>query len=136
MGHGIVAPDVRRLSDCGGNVASVGTVWEQEHQVTFRATVTFCAFPRVQDETGRSRMRGRGGQGRGLPKENRHRGRLHKWLYLSGRVDMRAVESTIQRLIGAGLQRDENECREMRNKDSFYLEPMRCAHFGKVRINV
>lgn len=35
--------------------------------------------------------------------ENRHGDVLNKWLYLSGRVDMRSVESTIQRLIGSGL---------------------------------
>ena len=30
----------------------------------------------------------------------------------------------------------ENDCREIRDKDSFYLEPMRCGHIGKVRITV
>lgn len=35
--------------------------------------------------------------------ENRHGDVLNKYLYLSGRVDMRAVEGTIQRLIGSGL---------------------------------
>ena len=29
-------------------------------------------------------------------------------------------------------KRDGNECREMRNTESFYLEPIRCAHIGKV----
>ncbi|KAJ9515953.1 hypothetical protein QJQ45_016871 [Haematococcus lacustris] len=35
--------------------------------------------------------------------ENRHGDLLNKYLYLTGRVDMQAVESTIQRLIGSGL---------------------------------
>jgi len=35
--------------------------------------------------------------------ENRHGDLLNKYLYLSGRVNMRSVESTIQRLIGSGL---------------------------------
>ncbi|GIL89812.1 hypothetical protein Vretimale_16499 [Volvox reticuliferus] len=35
--------------------------------------------------------------------ENRHGDVLNKYLYLSGRVDMHSVESTIQRLIGRGL---------------------------------
>ncbi|KXZ42185.1 hypothetical protein GPECTOR_188g290 [Gonium pectorale] len=35
--------------------------------------------------------------------ENRHGDVLNKYLYLSGRVDMRSVETTIQRLIGSGL---------------------------------
>jgi len=35
--------------------------------------------------------------------ENRHGDLLNKYLYLSGRVDMRSIETTIQRLIGSGL---------------------------------
>ncbi|EFJ46489.1 hypothetical protein VOLCADRAFT_62507 [Volvox carteri f. nagariensis] len=35
--------------------------------------------------------------------ENRHGDVLNKYLYLSGRVDMYSIESTIQRLIGRGL---------------------------------
>ena len=35
--------------------------------------------------------------------ENRHGDLLNKYLYLTGRVDMRAVEKTIQYLIGAGM---------------------------------
>ncbi|KAL4388368.1 hypothetical protein GQ457_09G013580 [Hibiscus cannabinus] len=35
--------------------------------------------------------------------ENRHGDMLHKYLYLSGRVDMRQVEKTIQYLIGSGM---------------------------------
>ncbi|KAK9806086.1 hypothetical protein WJX72_000534 [[Myrmecia] bisecta] len=35
--------------------------------------------------------------------ENRHGDLLNKYMYLSGRVDMRAVEVTIQNLIGSGL---------------------------------
>jgi len=35
--------------------------------------------------------------------ENRHGDLLNKYLYACGRVDMRAIEGTIQRLIGAGL---------------------------------
>eukprot|EP00475_Leptophrys_vorax_P005818 TRINITY_DN13522_c0_g1_i3.p1 TRINITY_DN13522_c0_g1~~TRINITY_DN13522_c0_g1_i3.p1 ORF type:complete len:477 (-),score=9.25 TRINITY_DN13522_c0_g1_i3:119-1345(-) len=35
--------------------------------------------------------------------ENRHGDLLNKYLYLTGRVDMRAVETTIQYLIGSGM---------------------------------
>ncbi|GMI93017.1 suppressor of SA insensitive 2, FATTY ACID BIOSYNTHESIS 2, lesion dwarf mimic 1 [Hibiscus trionum] len=35
--------------------------------------------------------------------ENRHGDLLHKYLYLSGRVDMRQIEKTIQYLIGSGM---------------------------------
>lgn len=37
--------------------------------------------------------------------ENRHGDLLNRYLYLSGRVDMRAVEKTIQYLIGSGMVR-------------------------------
>ncbi|XP_024024616.1 stearoyl-[acyl-carrier-protein] 9-desaturase, chloroplastic isoform X2 [Morus notabilis] len=36
--------------------------------------------------------------------ENRHGDLLNKYLYLSGRVDMKQVETTIQYLIGAGME--------------------------------
>lgn len=35
--------------------------------------------------------------------ENRHGDLLNKYLYLSGRVDMKEIEKTIQYLIGAGM---------------------------------
>lgn len=35
--------------------------------------------------------------------ENRHGDLLNKYLYLSGKVDMRSIETTIQRLIGSGM---------------------------------
>ena len=35
--------------------------------------------------------------------ENRHGDLLNRYLYLSGRVDMRQVETTVQYLIGAGM---------------------------------
>lgn len=35
--------------------------------------------------------------------ENRHGQLLNKYVYLGGRVDMRSVEGTIQRLLGSGL---------------------------------
>ncbi|KAF7846556.1 hypothetical protein BT93_L4164 [Corymbia citriodora subsp. variegata] len=37
--------------------------------------------------------------------ENRHGDLLNKYLYLSGRVDMKRIEKTIQYLIGAGMVR-------------------------------
>lgn len=37
--------------------------------------------------------------------ENRHGDLLNKYLYLSGRVDMKSIEKTIQYLIGSGMVR-------------------------------
>lgn len=39
--------------------------------------------------------------------ENRHGDLLNKYLYLTGRVDMRQIEKTIQYLIGSGMVRRE-----------------------------
>ena len=38
-----------------------------------------------------------------VAEENRHGDALHKYLWLTGRVDARAVEATVQRLVGAGM---------------------------------
>ena len=38
-----------------------------------------------------------------VAEENRHGDALHKYLWLTGRVDGRAVERTVQRLVGAGM---------------------------------
>ena len=42
--------------------------------------------------------------------ENRHGDLLNKYMYLTGRVDMKSIEGTIQRLIGTGMnpQTDNN----------------------------
>ena len=40
--------------------------------------------------------------------ENRHGDLLNRYLYLTGRVDMRAVERTIQRLISRGFDPNFN----------------------------
>ena len=37
--------------------------------------------------------------------ENRHGDLLNKYLYLTGKVDMRQIEVTIQNLIGSGMAR-------------------------------
>ncbi|KAH7529044.1 hypothetical protein FEM48_Zijuj05G0141900 [Ziziphus jujuba var. spinosa] len=51
--------------------------------------------------------------------ENRHGDLLNKYLYLSGRVDMKQVETTIQYLIAAGL-----ELMVRLNADSFRFYPI------------
>ncbi|KAF5942199.1 hypothetical protein HYC85_019841 [Camellia sinensis] len=57
----------------------------------------------IQDETGSS-MTSWAVWIRGWTvEENRHGNLLNKYLYLSGRVDMRQVEKTIQYLIGSGM---------------------------------
>ncbi|XP_056695425.1 stearoyl-[acyl-carrier-protein] 9-desaturase, chloroplastic-like isoform X2 [Spinacia oleracea] len=57
----------------------------------------------VRDETGASLTPWATWTRAWTAEENRHGDLLNKYLYLSGRVDMRAIEKTIQYLIGSGM---------------------------------
>ncbi|XWS52569.1 hypothetical protein CRYUN_Cryun11dG0082100 [Craigia yunnanensis] len=57
----------------------------------------------VRDETGASLTSWAIWTRAWTAEENRHGDLLNKYLYLSGRVDMREVEKTIQYLIGSGM---------------------------------
>ncbi|KAG2431151.1 hypothetical protein HXX76_009681 [Chlamydomonas incerta] len=57
----------------------------------------------VRDETGAAPTPWASWTREWTAEENRHGDLLNKYLYLTGRVDMRAIEGTIQRLIGSGL---------------------------------
>eukprot|EP00892_Ulva_mutabilis_P009159 jgi/Ulvmu1/6615/UM003_0252.1 len=57
----------------------------------------------VRDETGASSSPWAQWTRKWTAEENRHGDLLNKYLYLSGRVDMRAIEVTIQNLIGSGM---------------------------------
>ena len=59
----------------------------------------------VRDETGASLSSWAIWTRSWTAEENRHGDLLNKYLYLSGRVDMRQVEKTIQYLIGSGMVR-------------------------------
>ncbi|PKI69805.1 hypothetical protein CRG98_009680 [Punica granatum] len=63
----------------------------------------------VRDETGASLISWAVWTRAWTAEENRHGDLLNKYLYLSGRVDMRQIEKTIQYLIGSGMDpRTEN----------------------------
>ncbi|KAF2300352.1 hypothetical protein GH714_012306 [Hevea brasiliensis] len=63
----------------------------------------------VRDETGASPTSWAIWTRAWTAEENRHGDLLNKYLYLSGRVDMRQIEKTIQYLIGSGMDpRTEN----------------------------
>jgi acyl-[acyl-carrier-protein] desaturase len=64
----------------------------------------------TRDETGASSTPWAVWTRKWTAEENRHGDLLNKYLYLTGRVDMKAIESTIQRLIGSGMdpQTDNN----------------------------
>ncbi|KAE8674624.1 desaturase [Hibiscus syriacus] len=57
----------------------------------------------IKDETGASLSSWAIWNRAWTAEENRHGDLLNKYLYLSGRVDMRQIEKTIQYLIGAGM---------------------------------
>lgn len=57
----------------------------------------------VRDETGASQTAWAKWTRQWTAEENRHGDVMNKYLYLTGRVNMRAVEVTIQKLIGSGM---------------------------------
>ena len=57
----------------------------------------------VRDETGASPTAWAVWTRAWTAEENRHGDLLNKYLYLTGRVDMRQIEKTIQYLIGSGM---------------------------------
>ncbi|XP_021774823.1 stearoyl-[acyl-carrier-protein] 9-desaturase, chloroplastic-like isoform X2 [Chenopodium quinoa] len=77
------------------------------HMITEEALPTYQTmlntFDGVRDETGTSPTSWATWTRAWTAEENRHGDLLNKYLYLSGRVDMRAVEKTIQYLIGSGM---------------------------------
>mmetsp|Transcript_18625 Transcript_18625/g.40011 ORF Transcript_18625/g.40011 Transcript_18625/m.40011 type:complete len:403 (+) Transcript_18625:152-1360(+) len=57
----------------------------------------------VRDETGASKTPWATWTRQWTAEENRHGDIMNKYMYLTGRVDMRAIEVTIQNLIGSGM---------------------------------
>lgn len=84
-------------------VCIVGDMITEEALPTYQSV--FNTFEGVRDKTGCSPTPW-GVWVRGwTAEENRHGDLLNKYLYLSGRVDMRMVERTTQYLIGSGMVR-------------------------------
>ncbi|XP_071724868.1 stearoyl-[acyl-carrier-protein] 9-desaturase, chloroplastic-like [Rutidosis leptorrhynchoides] len=75
--------------------------------ITEEALPTYLAFLNtwdgVRDETGASPSPWAVWNRAWTAEENRHGDLLNKYIYLTGRVDMRQIEKTIQYLIGAGM---------------------------------
>ncbi|KAL2920806.1 Stearoyl-[acyl-carrier-protein] 9-desaturase chloroplastic [Bienertia sinuspersici] len=82
-------------------VVLVGHMITKEALPTYQTMLNTCDG--VKDETGASLTPWAIWTRAWTAKENRHGDLLNKYLYLSGRVDMRAVEKTIQYLIGSGM---------------------------------
>ncbi|XP_051227600.1 stearoyl-[acyl-carrier-protein] 9-desaturase 1, chloroplastic [Lolium perenne] len=88
-------------------VVLVGDMVTEEALPTYQTMIN--TLDGVRDETGASACPWAVWTRAWTAEENRHGDVLNKYMYLSGRVDMRAVETTIQHLIGSGMDpRTEN----------------------------
>ncbi|XP_058089741.1 stearoyl-[acyl-carrier-protein] 9-desaturase 6, chloroplastic-like [Magnolia sinica] len=82
-------------------VVLVGDMITEDALPTYQTMIN--TFEGVRDETGSSTSPWAVWSRAWTAEENRHGDLLEKYLYLSGRVDMRMVERTVQYLIGAGM---------------------------------
>ncbi|KAM7266268.1 hypothetical protein ACFE04_004165 [Oxalis oulophora] len=88
-------------------VCLVGDMITEEALPTYQTMLN--TLDGVRDETGASPTPWAVWTRAWTAEENRHGDLLNKYLYLSGRVDMRQIEKTIQYLIGSGMDpRTEN----------------------------
>lgn len=84
-------------------VVLVGDMVTEEALPTYQTMLN--TLDGVRDETGASPTPWAVWTRAWTAEENRHGDLLNKYLYLSGRVDMRQIEKTIQYLIGSGMVR-------------------------------
>lgn len=82
-------------------VVLVGDMITEEALPTYQTMIN--TLDSVRDETGASLTPWAIWTRAWTAEENRHGDLLNKYLYLSGRVDMRQIEKTIQYLIGSGM---------------------------------
>lgn len=82
-------------------VVLVGDMITEEALPTYQTMIN--TLDGVRDETGASATPWALWTRQWTAEENRHGDLLGRYLYLSGRVDMRMVERTVQYLIGAGM---------------------------------
>ena len=82
-------------------VCLVGDMITEEALPTYMAMLN--TLDGVRDETGRSMHPYACWTRAWIAEENRHGDLLNKYLWLTGRVNMRSVERTIQNLIGSGM---------------------------------
>ncbi|XP_047970909.1 stearoyl-[acyl-carrier-protein] 9-desaturase, chloroplastic-like isoform X2 [Salvia hispanica] len=82
-------------------VVLVGDMITEDALPTYQTFLN--TFDSVRDETGASSTPWAVWTRAWTAEENRHGDLLNKYLYLSGRVDMKQVEKTVQYLIGSGM---------------------------------
>lgn len=84
-------------------VVLVGDMITEEALPTYQTMIN--TLDGVRDETGASLTSWAIWTRAWTAEENRHGDLLNKYLYLSGRVDMKQIERTVQYLIGSGMVR-------------------------------
>ncbi|KAL0302920.1 UNVERIFIED_CONTAM: Stearoyl-[acyl-carrier-protein] 9-desaturase, chloroplastic [Sesamum radiatum] len=89
-------------------VVLVGDMITEEALPTYQTMLN--TLDAVRDETGASLTPWAIWTRAWTAEENRHGDLLNKYLYLSGRVDMKQIEKTIQYLIGSGMVRLLSPC--------------------------
>ncbi|XP_047319193.1 stearoyl-[acyl-carrier-protein] 9-desaturase, chloroplastic-like [Impatiens glandulifera] len=82
-------------------VVLVGDMITEEALPTYQSMLN--GYEGIRDDTGSSQNSWAVWIRAWSAEENRHGDLLHEYLYLSGRVDMKSVEKTIQYLIGSGM---------------------------------
>ncbi|THG17468.1 hypothetical protein TEA_006858 [Camellia sinensis var. sinensis] len=107
-------------------VVLVGDMITEEALPTYQTTLN--NHDAIQDETGSSMIPGAVWIRGWTAEENRHGDLLSKYLSLSGRVDMRQVEKTIQYLIGSGMKKMSKPAHHMYDGEDDDL----FVHFSKV----
>jgi acyl-[acyl-carrier-protein] desaturase len=96
--------ELRKRTDCLPDeyfVVLVGDMITEEALPTYMAMLN--TLDGVRDETGASPTPWGRWTRQWTAEENRHGDLMNKYCYLSGRVNMKAVELTIQNLIGSGM---------------------------------
>lgn len=85
-------------------VVLIGDMITEEALPTYMSMLNRCDG--IKDETGAEPTAWATWTRAWTAEENRHGDLLNKYLYLSGRVDMKQIEKTIQYLIGSGMVRN------------------------------
>jgi len=113
-------------------VCLVGDMITEEALPTYMAMLN--TLDGVRDETGRSMHPYAQWTRHWIAEENRHGDLLNKYLWLTGRVNLKAVENTIQKLIGSGMDpKTENNPYLCFVFTSFQERATKLSHGGTAR---
>ena len=114
-------------------VCLVGDMITEEALPTYMAMLN--TLDGVRDETGRSQQPYAQWTRQWIAEENRHGDLLNKFLWCTGRVDLKSVERTIQRLISSGMDpQTENNAYNCFVFTSFQERATKLSHGSTARL--